>query len=1035
MPRTGLFILFYILCFFSLTFADVGGEPLDTHVAVQYHLGGKGSSVQIIDSIFRYPFILPGTYRIKGQVRLKSKMESRLLPVSFLGFVRQEQARGAADLSDYAFVETWSPGSSGVARVVYEVDGNSDSFNYDDKLVVDYEDIYPDNPTMLRLELTFRDQRQGSTLVALSDFTANSALEVTKSVDCLRDGFEPRSKIYLARRELGFSGGPVWQYVEDAGRTVLQRRFNQIILDRKAKKQIAGMDFYLRPGAKVERVNLAVRVPGWPFPRRKIFEYPISPRDITLRNGQIRLRLNLTDYQLKSDDFDKIVLDEVTVFFKGDPHQVMSQMPVEKINFLQAKQKGEVDSELETAQAISFRLPEVKNLGQSRKQLVLDIGELRSRIDRLSSLNDGRQPATEYRLSQVEVIAGSKSGRRFGGIRINRMFTANDISVPVPFAISEMQGKIQRWGGPFSESLDHTADNRFEWLNILDYHFFSGAGQSWRASTYAYGMVLEKESNGLLLQSDNSKLDFKWSTGINLTEGSRFILMADSRQGAVDSVLYIFTNREGKTYRVNGFMNKPIRLPAWLNDVESVEAEVGFREDRIVSDNTKYKYALLLKNAVFFEPTTITWKELWDAPFPSEVKRNLVPVSRETEARAGGLSDGFFDIPGETSDPVSVWRTLVDRPAERLLRLEAVANIPRRVFDFQPCWLELTVHGSSHSASHRLCFPSYAGNASLDLAGFLWQSGFDSDETVKDISWNVSDDFAAVVRKGFLRLTLTENISTLRWKLSNEPLFSVNGVEYLPGDWDVDDENPVMIKFGELRVEEDEPRLDVSFIPRPYFEVDKVFFERTEPITVSQWQALQSLRNTEQRSPAGKGMGRSILFKLLLVLAGAVLVWAGVRYGVFAGMMAVFRGVMETVNGTLFLGWRPSMGQRLIFWFGVSIILYILGLLGRGQRGENYFFTFGGIAAVLAWRAYIFRARDWLREHRPRLAELLYGSEGSHYFAGAIVLLVITAFFVAVRIEAVAEQVAVLVYYMLVAGVLRELRCRLKNNGERQGIS
>ena len=383
---------------------------------------------------------------------------------------------------------------------------------------------------------------------------------------------------------------------------------------------------------------------------------------------------------------------------------------------------------------------------------------------------------------------------------------------------------------------------------------------------------------------------------------------------------------------------------------------------------------------------------------------------------------------------------MVGRPAGSLGILEAVANISGRNFVDQPCWLAFTVHGSRHSISHNLCFPAAAkGRASLELDSILARNGFGRNEMVKDISWKISESLAANGQKGALKLTLNDRLSSLRDHLVNEALFSINGVEYLPvAHRDVAyDDKTLSLDFGKLQIEkEDEAMPSLDFRPRfnSFFSIDTLVLARTEPITISQFQTLNALRERDKDESAGGGI-LALVIKAMFVLAGAALIWLAARYGLIAAGWAGVRKFAAIFIGTLFLGWRPLMGLWLLLWFGLSAALYAMGLFWGKTTGENYFFTFGGITAVLAWRAYVLRAQLWLRKHCPGLAETVYAGAGSYYFLGAVILLVIVALLVSVRLEPIAEQFAVIVYYMLVAGVFRELVFLSKNRGNGQRTS
>ena len=112
---------------------------------------------------------------------------------------------------------------------------------------------------------------------------------------------------------------------------------------------------------------------------------------------------------------------------------------------------------------------------------------------------------------------------------------------------------------------------------------------------------------------------------------------------------------------------------------------------------------------------------------------------------------------------------------------------------------------------------------------------------------------------------------------------------------------------------------------------------------------------------------------------------------------------------------------RWIGWSTVTVALYVMGLMLSAGTGENYFFTCGGIAAMLALRAAFLVLEPWLRRVVPAAASHIFGGAGSLYFSGALVGLLGTALLLSVKLDPFAEQLAVIVYFCLVVGTVKEI--------------
>ena len=66
--------------------------------------------------------------------------------------------------------------------------------------------------------------------------------------------------------------------------------------------------------------------------------------------------------------------------------------------------------------------------------------------------------------------------------------------------------------------------------------------------------------------------------------------------------------------------------------------------------------------------------------------------------------------------------------------------------------------------------------------------------------------------------------------------------------------------------------------------------------------------------------------------------------------------------------------------------------------------------------------QPWIEQQWSEVADKVYGGSGTHYFSGFIVVLVGVATMLMFKLEPVAEQLAVIGYYMLVVGTILEIR-------------
>lgn len=151
--------------------------------------------------------------------------------------------------------------------------------------------------------------------------------------------------------------------------------------------------------------------------------------------------------------------------------------------------------------------------------------------------------------------------------------------------------------------------------------------------------------------------------------------------------------------------------------------------------------------------------------------------------------------------------------------------------------------------------------------------------------------------------------------------------------------------------------------------------------------------------------------------------WIPMLFAVLYGFMPWLCALAYrlTMSSAMISAGMTMPSARLARWLVLGLGLYAIGLTHIGQPGENYYFTFGGMVVVVIWYIWMERMRGPLQRRWPTVAEKIYGGAGSICFSGALVGLAITALLLISRLELLAEQTAVVVYYCLVAGTVLEV--------------
>lgn len=121
-----------------------------------------------------------------------------------------------------------------------------------------------------------------------------------------------------------------------------------------------------------------------------------------------------------------------------------------------------------------------------------------------------------------------------------------------------------------------------------------------------------------------------------------------------------------------------------------------------------------------------------------------------------------------------------------------------------------------------------------------------------------------------------------------------------------------------------------------------------------------------------------------------------------------------------------------LFYGLIASILYVAGIVKRVTEGENYYFTFGALAAVLFMRCSLGLFRPYLTKFAPSVADVLFSSRATPFFACAMAGLFAIAAMLSLKLMPVAEQLAIMVYYALVLGVVFEAIALYKNKSQRR---
>lgn len=193
---------------------------------------------------------------------------------------------------------------------------------------------------------------------------------------------------------------------------------------------------------------------------------------------------------------------------------------------------------------------------------------------------------------------------------------------------------------------------------------------------------------------------------------------------------------------------------------------------------------------------------------------------------------------------------------------------------------------------------------------------------------------------------------------------------------------------------------DISVVDNPWFKIESAVIVPVPSISNTAWRELIEKSNLPDPSPPPTTMQRKLL--ILLVVALCCFFFARI----YAGYGLICRSILCRLD------WVMAG-----FWGFSALALYVAGILKRPGVGENYFFTFGGVAAVFFGRNLIALFEPLLKKIAPSISGIISSGNAEPYFACAILALGGTAGLSILGAQYAAEQAAIVSYYCIAIGV------------------
>jgi len=873
------------------------------------------------------------------------------------------------------------------------------------ELWIEYRDLIDDNPTQINYSLLLESEvKSDSTPEKLYYQIMPLTLVEFGVEDISKATWQPKDKIYLFKRFFGLERDSNLYYIQDGGRVVIQKRFN------KTLPYHAAVDLVLDAGTKLEHLNLRLKTEDGD---EIIVDWNYIPKQI-LRDDddRLRVRILLSELQMLHK---QLILEEMIIFLPGTVDEILKNRPLHSIHWMdieyESENKDNISEGSQSDQDLKAKGNDKENLEviiiQSQIE-ELGYGNKRIKLDLTKVL---RQVDWNAKVVSVKLSLKPKLKNKLGGVEITKVSLVSTYENKVPAIVLQGREMLKRWG----VELDAIAN--------------SGESNVWPV-IYKHSNTHQKSTN---IDPQGRWIDFEWKVGKEIIEGSYLYLGGKEFQDKVlgiQATPYSFSGESLGNWFLK--LNESVQLDNYKGShemVDYIKIRVYIDPPSGKSQHTETEYTDTPKGnrspiteLALFGVDNLSFGEMLDAPFPLKQETSLdleienkpsnIITTKTQDWRGEGVT--FIALDDEPSHGDLFFNTVIkDKNRSEEDSLVVSYEVPWIFPLIDECWLEMTAIGGKKEIQNKICLDGSSGKKIIPLPGWVDQIKWRATLPYENNMWSNSD------RDRFsLSIKLLTTTTTTRDQLVSQPILALDSNKFLPVDAKFNKyRGNLYFDLGDIKYSNFFD--DIKYLEHPWLEVDKIILDREEPFSIDEWQELNKDELIE-------GGGGSFWLQLLKYLSIIIAIWWLIASGwlikSFRALVALFLSLWNLPVRVLSrFNIEVSWGAAILWWSMVTLSLYAGGVLLHGMQAENYYFTFGGMALVMSWRALVEYCKPSVGSRWPRLSKKVYSGAGTKYFSGFIVVLVGVAVMLMLRLDPIAEQLAVIGFYLLVVGVVLEI--------------
>jgi hypothetical protein len=856
------------------------------------------------------------------------------------------------------------------------------------------------------------EAHESSKTILITSKRETASLRPTLSLQAAKDVWLPMDRAYRLKRRLNMDFDNHWRNQQVGVHTQLQKRLHRNL------DGIEAVDFLFKSEADIESITLRVAHDKW-FKFDTMLNWDVIPRQIeSTPDGLVRVRLRLGEWLRKKnnegDGVQNFFLTEAIVLLKGQAIELVISRPLHEIVFL--------ENQIEPTSTHSLRK---QNVSLPNSSTLLAPGYNRWILD-LRPLNQENWSDLHLKNALLAMRPGNPDHQcSLEPISLRLVSLANENE---PINIADVRRWLRKFGGPFNVA-DHEKEE-VEWAEIDAYIPWSLLPVSSVIQKNSIDVqILDLPEWGLSFQEKSGSIEISWELFSIATHASSTLFLRVPKESKnINSGKARIDFNDGSSSTINFLPNRPIPLGVTASGKHAKKVTLHLKTDK--SSGT-----LVIQELALFRPFLISQTDSFSERRPGW---EFLPLWFEPNGEKKGKMSGLgklvmYGVAQQNSGPSNILFTPVNIASKNLSKIRIdykLSELPQK-----PCWLTLRAHTTNKQVSFDLCPSGTEGELNQSLAPLMKK--LESEDTVIYFEFEVKTTHALVPVTFEIQAQLgASSLPSIRELFEKNVSVKVGQRSYLPlaiQSVDIKDvaiSNRGWLDFGKINLLlGQKPNIDPVF-SHPYIKVQKLMLEDNRPLTAAD---MSQLYPSEKNQPARPN--RLIKLALLLLLgAAAWLLWQrGIWQKTWEAIYSqVFKPekylgdlvrklCLRIVNVKTLLEVVVSPVAIFMILSIFTLALYVFGLLLRSGQVDNYFFTFGGIFVVFSWRALLICSRERLVRYLPSLSEKIYGGKSTIYFTGALAGLSVTAALLALNLELVAEQVAIVVYYFLVTGTILQI--------------